>query len=59
MVEQICEDLKEVVTEAKRMGCKTADFRDVPIENIEIIISALEIKLRNDLNEVSDEQTKL
>jgi hypothetical protein len=37
MIEQICEDLRKVVTEAKRMGCKTAIFRDVPIENIEII----------------------
>ena len=41
----LCEDLKKVVREAKAMGCKEVlAFRNVPIENVETIIEALELK---------------
>ena len=41
----LCEDLKKVVREAKAMGCKEVrTFRNVPIENVETIIEALELK---------------
>lgn len=44
---EICEDLKKVVSEAKKMGCtEVAAFRDIPLENVEIVIEALEMKAK-------------
>lgn len=45
---QLLEDLKSVVKEARLMGCKEVrTFSNVPIENIDIIIAALEEQLSN------------
>lgn len=44
---EICEDLKKVVSEAKKMGCtEVAAFRNIPLENVEIVIAALEMKAK-------------
>lgn len=44
---EICEDLKKVVSEAKKMGCtEVSAFRHIPLENVEIVISALEMKAK-------------
>lgn len=37
----LIEDIRSVLKEAKRMGCETAKFNDVPIENLELMLSAL------------------
>lgn len=43
----ICDDLKAVLKEAKRMGCKEVKaFRDIPLENVEIVIKALEMQIQ-------------
>ena len=34
-------DLGAVLKEARAMGCKTVSFRDIPVENLELIVSAL------------------
>lgn len=45
---QLLEDLKDVVKEAKLMGCKEVrTFSNVQIEKLDIIISALEEQLNN------------
>jgi hypothetical protein len=54
IAEQICGDLKEVLEEAKKMDCKTVNFRDIPIQNIETIISALEMKQKYETQWLDD-----
>lgn len=34
-------DLSSVLKEAKAMGCKMVNFRDIPVANLELILSAL------------------
>ena len=41
----ICDDLKAVLKEAKKMGCKEVKaFHNIPLENVEVVINALEIQ---------------
>lgn len=40
----VLKDLKNVLHEAEKMGCKVVTFRGIPIENIEAVISALEMR---------------
>ena len=34
-------DLSSVLKEARVMGCKKVSFHDVPVENLELVLSAL------------------
>lgn len=53
--ELICEDLKKVVKEAKVMGCKEVrSFTHIPIENVEIVIEALEMKSKYEAQWLDD-----
>ena len=36
-------DLGSVLKEARSMGCKTVSFRDIPVANLELILSALRV----------------
>lgn len=57
---QICKDLKKVVNEAKKMGCREVNaFRNIPIENVEIIIAALEMKQKYEKQWLKDEMNPL
>ena len=57
---EICEDLKKVVSEAKKMGCQEVKaFRNIPIENVEIIIAALEMKEKYEKQWLEDEKNPL
>lgn len=38
---ELISDLGAVLKEAKAMGCKTVNFRDIPVANLELIVAAL------------------
>ena len=43
LTKQVAEDLKAVLTEALRMGCKEVKrFNHIPLENVAVVIKALE-----------------
>lgn len=57
---EICEDLKKVVSEAKKMGCtEVKAFRNIPLENVEVIIAALEMKAKYETQWLKDEMNPL
>lgn len=42
----ILKDLTAVQRQAKRMDCRTVTFKDIPVENVELVIGALRASLR-------------
>jgi hypothetical protein len=51
---KICEDFNKVLEQARLKSCKTVNLMDIPIENVEIIISALEMKQKYEKQWVDD-----
>lgn len=53
----ICKDLENVLREAKKMGCKEVkSFRNIPLENVEIVISALQKLIPQTVIEIESEE---
>ena len=42
----LLKDLTAVHRQAKQMDCRTVNFKDIPVENVELVIGALRASLK-------------